>query len=143
VLDYRLLRPAVRIRLELDSLPKPPLHKRLLCTAAKLVGSTQAGTRADTDCRGGPGPAAIAQNAMPSCAQIAAVAPLPAAGVFDFFDTCRAPERSDVAGELGPSMSRRSGSAFADELPANMRRRLTSRRECPTEPWIKTTKAAH
>jgi hypothetical protein len=31
VLDYRLLRPAVRIRLELDSLPEPPRYKRLLC----------------------------------------------------------------------------------------------------------------
>jgi hypothetical protein len=79
---------------------------------------------------------------MPSCAQIAAAAPLPTTGVFDFFDTRGAPERSNVAGELWPSMSRRSGSAFVDELPANM---LASdiKARMPVGAWIKTTKAAH
>jgi hypothetical protein len=74
VLDYRLLRAAVRSRLELDSLPEPPRYKRLLCTAASSVNAAPAGTRDDAG--GGEGllSPAVSRNVRPSCAQIGGTA---------------------------------------------------------------------
>jgi hypothetical protein len=70
VLDYRLLRPAVRLRLELDSLPPPPRYKRLLCTAANSVNAAPVGTNADAGRGEGQLSPAVGRIVMPSCAQI-------------------------------------------------------------------------
>lgn len=145
VLNYRRLRPAVRIRLELDSLPEPPRYKRVLCTAANAVNAAPAGASADPGHGDWPLVPAVDQIVMPSCAQIGGTAfwapiysaptcPRCGAGVSGFSPDgvyADALPRSglDQAGGRTAFAALRGPVPRRDNLPARRRREATAARD--------------